>query len=111
MDLARQMPVADMPGDAHEMKRISAARLHQVFGRRLHAHSAAILQHQSIAIAQFSGVAQVKKKLKTFVANHRHAPPMPVVVGERDGVRSRVMAVCDGCGTDHCVVFQHLKGL
>jgi len=51
-DLRRQMPVAEVPGDAHQMMRIFAADFRQWLGRSHDLDQPSILQHKRIAAAQ-----------------------------------------------------------
>jgi hypothetical protein len=50
-DLHRQMPVAEVPGDANEMHGVAAADLEQRLGRSDHLDQPAVLQHQGVATA------------------------------------------------------------
>lgn len=81
-DLRRQMAIAEMPGDAHQMMRIGAADLHQRLGRSDHLDQPSIFQHQRIAAAQRHRLFQVEQEFKSARAGHRHAPPMPVIETE-----------------------------
>lgn len=54
-NLGGQMAIAKMPGDAHQMKRIGAADLHQRLGGRDHLDQPAVFQHQGIAAPQRNG--------------------------------------------------------
>jgi len=73
------MPVAEMPGDPHQMLRIGASNLNEWLGRRDHLDQPAVVQHQRIAAAQRYGFFQIQQKFKPARAGHRHAPPVPVV--------------------------------
>jgi hypothetical protein len=88
-DLRRQMAIAEMPGDPHQMKRIGAADFHQRLGRGDHLDQAAVFQHQRIAAAQRDGVFEVEQEFEPARPCHRHPPPVPVVEIEHDGI---------GCG-------------
>jgi hypothetical protein len=81
-NLGRQMTVAEMPGDTHQMMRIGAANFHQRLGCSDHFDQTAIFQHQRIATAQGNGVFQIKQEFQPARAGHRHAPPMPVIETE-----------------------------
>lgn len=103
-ELGRQMPVAEMPGHAHQMARVLAADLDQRLGCRDHLDQAAVFQHQRVAAAQGDDVRQVEQEFQPARAGHRHAPPMPVVEFEHDRVSGRVAPrLCgfDGCGAQH----------
>lgn len=55
-DLRRQMPVAQMPRDAHEMMCILAAYFEQRLGRSNHFDDTSIFQYKPIATAQRNGL-------------------------------------------------------
>ena len=55
-DLRRQMAIAEVPGDPHQMHGIGAPDLDQRFGRGHHLDQPAVLQHQRVAAAQGDGV-------------------------------------------------------
>jgi hypothetical protein len=85
-DLRRQMPIAEMPGDADQMMRIAAADLEQRLGRRDHLDQPSVLQHQRIAAAQGDGMLQVEQEFEAPRARHRHAAAVPIVEIEHNGV-------------------------
>src|SRR5581483_10693133 len=84
-ELGRQMPVAEMPGDADQMMRIGALDLEQRLWRGHDLDQPAILQHQRVAAAQGDGVLEVEQEFQAARARHRHAPPVTVVEIEHDG--------------------------
>ncbi len=81
-DLGRQMAVAKMPGDTHQMMRIGAANFHQRFRCCDHFDQPPIFQHQCIAAAQGNGFLQIQQKLQSARAGHRHPSSVPVVEAE-----------------------------
>jgi len=85
-DLRRQMTVAEMPGDPDQMVRIGAANFNQRLRRRDHFDQPAVVEHQCIAAAQRDGVFQIEQEFKPARSGHRHAPPVPVVEIEHDGI-------------------------
>jgi hypothetical protein len=85
-DLRRQMAVAEMPSDPDQVVRIGAANFQQRFRRRDHLDQPAVVEHQRVAAPERNGVFQIEQKLKPARAGHRHAPPVPVVEIEHDGV-------------------------
>src|SRR5581483_917624 len=89
-ELGRQMPVAEMPGDADQMMRIGALDLEQRLWRCHDLDQPAILQHQRVAAAQGDGVLEVEQEFQAARARHRHAPPVTVVEIEHDGVGRRL---------------------
>lgn len=100
-DLRRQMAIAEMPGDAHQMQRVGAADFHQRLGSGDHLDQAAVLQHQGIAAAQRDGVLEVEQEFEPARARHRHPPPVPVVEIEYDGI---------GCGVRPAMLAQNFGG-
>jgi len=85
-DLRRQMTVAEMPGDPDQMVRIGPANFNQRLRRRDHFDQPAVVEHQCIAAAQRDGVFQIEQEFKPARSGHRHAPPVPIVEIEHDGV-------------------------
>lgn len=81
-DLGRQMTIAEMPGDPHQMLRIGAANLNERLGRRDDLDQPPVFQHQRIAATQRHGLFQVQQELQPARAGYRHAPPVPVVETE-----------------------------
>jgi hypothetical protein len=107
-DLGRQMAVAEMPCDPHQMERIGTADFDQRLGGRDHLDQAAIFQHQCVAAAQGDGVFQIEQEFQPARAGHRHPPPVPVVEIEHDGIgcgmRPAMLALNFG-GADHKSLF------
>ena len=105
-DLGRQMAVAEVPGQPHQVQRIGAADFQQRLGRRHHLDQAAVFQRQRIAAAQGDGVFEVEQEFEPARARHRHPPPVPVVKIEHDGVGGGLrpaMLAQDFCGADHWI--------
>src|SRR4051812_9502888 len=88
-DLGRQMTVAEMPGDPHQMAWIQPSDFEQRLGRRHHLDQAAVFQHQRIAAAQRDGVFEVEQEFGATRTRHRHPPPVAVVEVEHHGIRRR----------------------
>lgn len=101
-----QMPVADMPGGAHQVQRICGDNLHDVFGRGTHADMATIFKQQVITFMQLRGFGQVEQEGEAPVPRHHHAPPMTVVIGKGDRIDRFVMAVCYVSRADHVFLFE-----
>ncbi len=105
-DLGRQMAVAEMPGDPHQMERVGATDFDQRLGRGDHLDQAAVLQHQRIATTQRDGAFQVEQEFEPARAGHCHPPPVPVVEIQYDGIgrglRPAMLALNFG-GADHWV--------
>ena len=110
-DLGRQMAIAEMPGDPDQMQGIGAADFEQRLGGRHHLDQPSVFQHQRIAAAQRDGVFEIKQELQPARPRHRHAPPVPVVEIEHDGIGGGVgpaVLAQDFCRADHVATF-HLK--
>ena len=88
--LRRQMPVAEVPGDAHQMMRILAADFRQWLGRSHDLDQPPILQHKRIAAAQRGRRFQIEQEFKPTRPGHREPPAMPVVETQHDGIRRRL---------------------
>jgi hypothetical protein len=103
-DLGRQMAVAEVPGDPHQMERIGAADFDQRLGGCDHLDQAAVLQHQRVAAAQRYGVFEIEQEFEPARTRHRHPPPVPVVEIENDGIGRGVrpaMLALNFDGADH----------
>jgi len=85
-NLRRQMPIAEMPGDAHQMMRIVAADLDERLGRGDDLDKPAIVQHQRVAAAQRNCLRQIEQKFKAARAAHRHTAAMTIVEIENDAI-------------------------
>jgi hypothetical protein len=103
-DLRRQMAIAEMPGEPHEVSGIAATDLDQRLGCRHNFDAAAVFQHQRIAAAQGDGVFEVEQEFQSARPRHRHAAAMPIVEIENDGVDrgfDPVILADDGSRADH----------
>ena len=85
-ELRRQMAIAEMPGDTHEMAGIGAADFDQRLGGGDHFDHAAVFQHQTVAAAQRDSLGKVEQEFQPMRARHRHAAAMAPVEIEHDGV-------------------------
>lgn len=105
-DLRRQMAIAEMPCEAHEMPGIGAANLDQRLWRSHHLDTAAIFQHQGIAAAQGDGVFEIEQEFQSARPRHHHTATMAIVEIENDGVDGRfnpVILAENGSRADHGV--------
>lgn len=82
----RQVAVAEMPGDPHEMGGVAGRHLGQRLRRRLDGDDAAVLEQQPVAMAQRNRVRQVEQEGRAAFGRHRDAPAMAGVEIEDDGV-------------------------
>jgi hypothetical protein len=58
--LHRQMPVAEVPGDAHQLVVRVRMDFRQRLGPRLDAHHAVLIEQQAIAVPQPDGLCKVE---------------------------------------------------
>lgn len=100
-DLRRQVAVAQMPGEPHQMMRIVGADLQQRLRCCNDLDQATIFEHERIATAQGDGVLEVEQKCEPARAGHRHPPPMAVVEIEHDGI---------GGGLSPSMLSKHTRG-
>ncbi len=85
-NLRRQMTIAEMPGDTHEMMRIVAPDFDELLRCGNDFDQPPVFQHQRIAAAQRKSVLKIEQKLQASRSGHRHAAAMTIVVIEHDGV-------------------------
>lgn len=86
----RQMPVAEVPGEAQQMRPVPAGHLDQRLGRRLDRDDAPVLEQQAVALLQRYGLGQVEQEFGPALRGHGDAAPMPRVEIEHDGVGRRL---------------------
>ncbi|MDR6661844.1 putative Rdx family selenoprotein [Tardiphaga robiniae] len=92
-DLRRQMAIAEMPGEPHQMAGIGTTDLDQRLRRCDHLDQAAVFQHQRIAAAQGDGVFEIEQEFQSARPRNRHAATMTIVEVENDGVYRRLFPV------------------
>lgn len=92
-DLRRQMAIAEMPREPHQMAGIGTTDLDQWLRRCDHLDQAAVFQHQSVAAAQGNGVFEIEQEFQSARPRHRHAATMTIVEVENDGVYRRLFPV------------------
>ena len=106
-DLGRGVPVADVPGDAHQAQRVLGADFQQVLGGGLDLDEAAILELDGIAVAQCGRLVQVEQDVEPAIALERQPAAIAVLVVERqrldDLVRLDRGLANNGGGTQHDV--------
>src|SRR5207248_2898032 len=86
LDLGRQVPVAEMPGDPREGRRVAAAHLNQVLLRCPDLDETALLELQPVAGVQHDRLDQIEQEIGATVAKHAQAPTIAVVEQEGDAV-------------------------
>jgi hypothetical protein len=60
VELSRDMPLAEMPGQAHESRRVFRADLEEPLRRGFHLHQAAVLQLHRIAVVERRRLVQIE---------------------------------------------------
>ena len=85
-DLGRQMPIAEMPGQANQMLRIVPPDFKERLGRGHHLDQPAIFEHQRIAAAQRDRIFQIEQEFQPTRTLHRHPSPVAIVKIEHDAV-------------------------
>ncbi len=90
-NLGRQMPIAEVPSQPHQMRWISSSDFKKLLGGSDHLDQPAILQHQRIAAAQGNCLLQIKKEFKAASTRHRHTAAMTVVETKHHSVSRRLV--------------------
>ncbi len=82
--LHRQMPVAQMPGNAHQRVR-RGVDIHDWLGRRRYPHNA-MRHYQPVAMPQAARLRQIQQNLAPRLRCQQNAAPVPLVEIEADAV-------------------------
>ena len=94
-DLHVRVPIAQMPGEADEIKCRMAFDLGKGFDGAFHAHDRSIIEDKSVAFAQHGGVRQIKQKTGAPLRGQHKAPAMPIVSAENHAIDgNRVPLAC-----------------
>ena len=85
LDLARQVPVAEVPGEAREVVGVATPDLEQVFLGSPDLDLPPVLQRQTVAIGQHGRMRQIDQHGKAAVGGQHGAPQVAggVVEGQR----------------------------
>ncbi|KZD22791.1 hypothetical protein A4A58_28020 [Tardiphaga robiniae] len=92
-DLRRQMAVAEMPGEPHQMAGIGTTDFDQRLGSCNHLNETPVFQHQGVAAPQGDGVFEIEQEFQSARPRHRHAATMTIVEIENDGICRRLCPV------------------
>ena len=84
--LGRQVPVAEMPGDAHEGERVGGADFGERLGRGQNLDEAAVLEPEAVAAAQHRRLRQVEQEGEPADAGHDEAAAVALVELEHHAV-------------------------
>jgi hypothetical protein len=85
-DFRRGVPVADVPGHAHQPERVLGAHLDQILGGSLDQHKTAILQLQRVAFRQYARLVEIEQDVAAMIGLQHGAPALAVIMGEHNGV-------------------------
>lgn len=93
-ELSRQMPVAEMPGDAHEIGWAGSGNLKKPFRNRLDQDQTPILKLESIAVLHHGCFLEIEQEHGLADAAHHETATMTVVA-----LKSKRVGRCSGPGT------------
>jgi hypothetical protein len=85
-DFRRGVPVADVPGHAHQPERVLGAHLDQILGGSRDQHKTAILQLQRVAFRQHARLVEIEQDVAAMIGLQHGAPALAVLMGEHNGV-------------------------
>jgi hypothetical protein len=89
-DLGRQVPIAEVPGEANQMLQIAPPDFQKRLGCRDHLDQPAIFEHQRVAAAQGDRIFQIEQKFQPMRALHHHPPTVAIVKIEHDAIGRRL---------------------
>ena len=78
-DLHLDMPIADMPGEPRQFLAAGGGNFDQGLRPADDAHDAAVVEHESVAVAQSGRARQVEQKGRAALAGQDDPAAMPVV--------------------------------
>jgi hypothetical protein len=81
-----RVPIAQVPGQAEEIKCVSAFDLGERFNTAAHAHDRSIVEDETVAIPQYSRVRQIKQKAGSTLRGQHATPTMPIVGTENHAI-------------------------
>jgi hypothetical protein len=85
-DFRRGVPVADVPGHAHQPERVLGTHLDQILGGSRDQHKTAILQLQRVAFRQHARLVEIEQDVAAMIGLQHGAPALAVLMGEHNGV-------------------------
>lgn len=103
-ELSRQMPVAKVPGDAHEIGWAGSSNLQETLGNRLDQDQASVLKLKRVAVLHDGRLLEVEQEHSLTDASHHETATMTVValeskrIGRRSGPGTGGK---DASGSDH----------
>ncbi len=104
-DLRRCVPVADMPGDAHQPQRVLGPHFEQALHSGPDQDQAAVFELHGIAVIQNRRLVEIEQNLAPAIALQRDAAAIAVLMVERQGLNDLVLLdrglADDGGGAQH----------
>jgi phosphoglycolate phosphatase len=88
--LGRQVPVAEVPGDAQQFGGCGRGDLGQRLRGGVDGDDAAILENQSVAVLQRHGLSEIEQEFEAAGGGHGHAAAVALVVVQHDAVGLRL---------------------
>ena len=85
-ELGRQVAVAEMPGEAHQLCRARRCDLGQRLRRGAHRDDPPVLQLQAVAVAERHRLGEVEQKFEAARAVHGHPAAVALVIVEHHGI-------------------------
>ena len=85
-DLHVDVAIADMPGEPCQIVAIRSSDFDQRLGPPDHADDCAILEHQSVAVAQCGGLRKIEQEFRAALAAQHDPPAMAVMRIKRDHI-------------------------
>src|ERR1019366_7587848 len=71
------------------IERAASGNLHQLLMRTRDQHDAAVVEHETIAVAQAYWLGEVEQKLRAILSGHHDAPTLAVTGVEHDAIDRR----------------------
>jgi hypothetical protein len=105
-DLNFDMSVADVPGEPRQCVAVVGGDFDQSLDAADDTHNAAVVEHETIAVAQRHRLRQIEQKGRALLAVQHDAPALPLICIEQDLV-DRTGAVPVACCLD-CLRAFHL---
>jgi hypothetical protein len=84
--LGGQVPIAEMPGDLHKMRRVLGKDLDQVFRLRQDFDDPAVFQNEAVPMMKMNRISLIQKKGKAICSRHCRTAAMTVFAIQRDRV-------------------------
>lgn len=104
-DFRRCVPVADMPGDAHQPQRVLGPHFEQALRSGPDQDQAAVFELHGIAIVQNRRLVEIEQDLAPAIALQRDAAAIAILMVERQGLNDLVLLdrglADDGGGAQH----------